>query len=127
METSAPEAGAVLAANDAFYRAFNQKDVDAMDAVWASSAGVTCIHPGWNVLQGREAIIDSWRNILSNPSQPRIVTGGATVAFAGGVAVVICRELVGGAPLAATNVFVQERGVWKLLHHHSGAVSNFGG
>ena len=114
---------AVLEANDAFYRAFNQKDVAAMDAVWAQSTEVGCIHPGWNVLRGRDAVMESWAGILSNPAQPRIVSGGAAVIFLGEVAVVLCRELVAGSPLAATNLFVQEDGAWKLAHHHSGPVS----
>jgi ketosteroid isomerase-like protein len=121
LEASGTEA--VLAANEAFYRAFNQKDIAAMEAVWAVSSDVVCIHPGWNVLRGRDAVLDSWRNILSNPAQARIVTGGASATVIGTAAIVVCRELVGGSPLAATNVFVLEDGAWKLLHHHSGPVA----
>ena len=116
----------VLAANEAFYQAFNRKDPAAMDAVWARSAPVACIHPGWNVLVGREPVMQSWLGILSNPAQPRIVTGGATVFFLGDAAVVTCRELVAGTPLAATNIFVLEDGAWKLSHHHSGPVTFMG-
>ena len=123
MESKEAAAEAVLAANEAFYRAFNQKDTAAMDEVWARSIEVGCIHPGWNVLRGRDAVLESWRGILSNPAQPRIVSGGATVTFVGEVAMVLCRELVAGAPLAATNVFVMEDGAWRLVHHHSGPVS----
>jgi hypothetical protein len=112
----------VLAANEAFYQAFNQRDMASMEGLWASSAPVSCIHPGWNVLQGREAVLDSWRSILNNPSQPRIVTGGATSSIFDSMAVVICRELVAGSPLVATNVFVREDGGWKLMHHQSGGV-----
>jgi ketosteroid isomerase-like protein len=118
------ESEAVLAANEAFYASFNQKDGDAMDAVWSSRDDITCIHPGWNVLRGREAVVESWRAILNNPNQPRIVVGGAEVAFAGEGAIVICRELVAGSPLAATNVFVREDFGWKLVHHQSGPVSS---
>lgn len=112
----------VLAANEAFYQAFNQKDAGAMDALWAASDAVSCIHPGWNVLQGREAVLESWRSILGNSAQPRIVTGGAQATFYGQTAIVICRELVAGSPLVATNVFVLEDGAWKLCHHQSGPV-----
>jgi hypothetical protein len=35
---------------------------------------------------------------------------------------VICRELVAGSPLVATNVFVLEDEGWKLVHHQSGPV-----
>lgn len=118
-----PSTADVLAANDAFYRAFNQRDIAAMELLWARSTDVGCIHPGWNVLQGRQAVMSSWRGILANPDQPRIVSGGATVILLGGVAVVLCRELVAGAPLAATNLFVLEDGVWRIAHHHSGPVS----
>jgi hypothetical protein len=106
----------VLAANEAFYQAFNQRDMASMEALWASSAAVSCIHPGWNVLQGREAVLDSWRSILNNPGQPRIVAGGAIASVFDSIAIVICRELV------ATNVFIREDGAWRLLHHQSGGV-----
>ncbi len=110
-------------ANEAFYRAFNQKDVDAMDRVWSESTEVTCIHPGWNLLLGRDAVMASWRDILSNPAQPKIVSGGASVTLLGDVAIVACRELVAGNPLVATNIFRSEGGSWRLIHHHSGPVA----
>ncbi len=117
---------AALAANEAFYAAFNQKDVASMDAIWADSPDVTCVHPGWNLLQGRDAVVESWHNILTNPGQPRIVTGGATASIHGSLAIVVCRELVGGSPLVATNVFILESETWKLLHHQSGPVLEAG-
>ncbi len=112
-----------MAANEAFYAAFNQKDGDAMERAWSSGAEIGCIHPGWNLLLGREAVMESWRGILANPGQPRVVIGGATVTFLGETALVRCRELVGGAALVATNLFLREDGAWKLVHHHSGPVS----
>lgn len=113
----------MLAANDAFYRAFNERDLEAMDTLWAQTVSVTCIHPGWNRITGRETVIESWRGILSNPGQPRVVTGGAAVTELGDTAIVTCRELVGSSPLTATNIFVYEFGQWRLIHHHSGPVA----
>ncbi|MDZ7727766.1 MAG: nuclear transport factor 2 family protein [Dehalococcoidia bacterium] len=113
----------VLAANDAFYRAFNERDLEAMDALWAQTVSVSCIHPGWNRITGRETVIESWRGILSNPEQPRVVTGGAAATVLGDTAIVTCRELVGSSPLTATNIFVHELGQWRLIHHHSGPVA----
>jgi SnoaL-like protein len=112
----------VLEANERFYHAFNAKDPTLMDAVWASEHAVSCVHPGWNLLEGRDAVLDSWRSILANPDQPRIVSGGADVSIFGELAVVLCRELVAGSPLIATNLFVLEAGEWRLLHHQSGPV-----
>jgi ketosteroid isomerase-like protein len=114
---------AVLEANEAFYRAFNAKDPAAMDDAWAAEHDVACIHPGWNALLGREDVLASWHNILTNPNQPRIVIGGAQVVFTSDTAIVLCREFVAGSPLIATNVFVTEAGVWKLIHHQSGGVA----
>ena len=115
-----------MEANEAFYAAFNRKDIEAMAAAWADRQDVSCLHPGWNVLRGREKVVDSWRAILSNPQQPRVVVGGAEVTMLEHVAIVICRELVSGSPLAATNVFTLQSGHWKLVHHQSGPVSSLG-
>lgn len=112
----------VLAANERFYQAFNQKDAELMSMVWAGEHGVSCVHPGWNLLEGREDVIASWNSILRNPDQPRIVSGGASVTLFGELAIVLCRELVGGSPLVATNLFTLESGEWRLIHHQSGPV-----
>lgn len=117
----------VLAVNDAFYRAFNDRDIGAMDRLWATGVPVTCIHPGWNALSGRDEVMESWRGILANPNQPRIVAGGASVLRRHELALVTCRELVAGNPLAATNAFVLEDGVWHIAHHHSSPVLNLPG
>lgn len=113
----------LLAANEAFYQAFNQRDIEAMTMVWARSVPISCIHPGWNVLSGQEEVLASWRALLENPGQPRLISGGATARVIGNAAVVLCRELVNGLPLLATNVFVREDGDWRLMHHHSGQVA----
>ena len=119
--------GAVLAANEAFYRALASADAEAMDAIWARRAPVTCLHPGWTLLSGRGAVLESWAAILANPNQPRIVGGGASVSPLGAdAALVLCREVVSGAPLYATNVFVREDGAWRLAHHQSGPVADGG-
>ncbi len=112
----------VLAANDAFYSAFNARDLTAMAELWADSDDVTCIHPGWDVLSGRSLVLESYAAIFGNPSQGKIVAGGETVALAGDGAVVVCHELAGGAPLVATNVFRLEAAIWKVVHHHAGQV-----
>lgn len=111
-----------LVANEGFYRALGGGDTGAMEHVWARVAPVTCLHPGWTLLSGREAVLESWRTILANPNQPRIVGGGASVSVFGETAVVLCREVVSGSALYATNVFVREEGTWRLTHHHSGPV-----
>ena len=113
----------VIGANEAFYQAFARRDMGAMDQLWSRERPVACIHPGWQVLRSRDEIMASWEAILANPQQARVVAGGAEALLLGGAAVVICREFVGGAPLIATNVFVNEDGRWRLVHHQSGPVA----
>ena len=113
---------AVLAANKAFYDAFAARDVATMDALWARRAPVTCVHPGWQALRGRDAVLASWRGILLGPSPPDIECADATAHLLGDTAFVICTERLPGAELVATNVFVREDGAWRLVQHHASGV-----
>lgn len=114
---------AVLLANASFYDAFAQRNVEAMDGVWARESPVTCIHPGWNVLAGREAVLESWRDILGEPGSPPIRCSNAVVYLYGETASVVCIERLPTGGLVATNVFVQEQGRWRMVHHHAGPVA----
>jgi hypothetical protein len=111
---------ATLFANDAFYQAFSDGDFAAMDALWAHDAQVACIHPGWEPLSGRDSVMESWRAILGSENRPAINNHAAKVHLYGAVAFVICYEEVNNDFLVATNVFVQENGTWKMVHHQAG-------
>jgi ketosteroid isomerase-like protein len=114
------EQAAVLFANDAFYVAFTTRDLDAMNDLWAHNVPVTCVHPGWNVVAGRDAVLESWRAILANPESPEITCRQATAHVLGDVAYVVCFETIETSHLVATNVFVREDGAWRLVHHQAG-------
>jgi ketosteroid isomerase-like protein len=109
----------VLEANEAFYRAFAGRDVAAIDDAWARRAPVACIHPGWDALDGREEVVRSFRAILESGSAPRVRCTLAQAHLLGEVAFVTCHELVEGATLVATNLFVREDGAWRLCHHQA--------
>lgn len=111
---------AVLFANEAFYAAFASRDLAAMAKAWAEAAPVSCIHPGWDALHGRGPVIESWRAILEGASPPDIRCRGARASIYGKVATVVCFEEIGGNYLIATNVFVQESGHWRMVHHQAG-------
>jgi ketosteroid isomerase-like protein len=117
------DSDAVLAANLEFYRAFTARDLPAMDALWARRAPVACLHPGWTALKDRDAIMESWTGILSNPSAPRIACFDEEVFLYGGdVALVLCEEELDGGTLAASNLFVRENDKWLIAHHHAGQI-----
>src|SRR5437870_8041253 len=121
-ETAMTDSDAVLAANLEFYRAFATRDVAAMDALWARQAPVACLHPGWTALNDRNAIMQSWEGILSNPAAPRIACFDEQVFLYGNVALVLCEEELGGGTLAASNLFVREANEWRIAHHHAGQI-----
>jgi len=113
---------AILAANAAYYRAFETADFAAMSRIWAED-NVSCIHPGWPVLIGRQAILDSYREILRNPDQERIEPRNESVMLSGDEARVFCVEFVGGAALAATNMFRRADGGWQIVHHQASPIA----
>lgn len=113
----------VLAANQAFYKAFAARDMPGMESLWATGVPVACIHPGWNVLRGRDLVIASWRSILGSENSPDVMCGNASVHVLGESAFVVCEEQVADDVLIATNVFVRERGGWKLAHHQAAPIA----
>lgn len=114
---------ALLDANAAFYRAFANRDIDAMGELWAKQAPVVCIHPGWPPLMGRDAVLEGWRRILANPSQPILQMMAPRVTLWGDVALVLCFEKVEDQYLIASNLFVREGKAWRLSHHQAGPVA----
>ncbi|MEO1193527.1 MAG: nuclear transport factor 2 family protein [Pseudomonadota bacterium] len=110
----------LLFANEAFYAAFAAGDLEAMTAVWSDAEPLFCLHPGWPLLAGRAAILESWSGILAaDVSAMRMEAPSAWLQ--GEVGVVLCREVLGPSVLAATNLFRLEAGQWRLFHHHAGA------
>jgi ketosteroid isomerase-like protein len=114
---------AILAANAAYYRAFSTGDFAAMNRIWADD-GVSCVHPGWSVLIGRAAVIESYRNILLSPNRVRIVHRDDTAIVTGDEGRVLCVEIVEGtALLAATNVYRRVGGSWHMVHHQASPIA----
>ncbi len=114
----------LIAANQAFYTAFERRDYAVMEALWSRSAPVACIHPGWDALFSRETVLESWRAILGASRTPTVRCSRARAFVFGDAAYVVCTESIGGADLVATNVFVREDGTWRLVHHQAGPVAH---
>jgi ketosteroid isomerase-like protein len=112
----------LLAANAAYYRAFVEGDFDAMSALWAAE-DISCVHPGWPALIGREVVLASYRDILRNPMQEPIVRRNERALVSGADGRVLCIEVVGGAALVATNWFRLVDGAWRLVHHQASPVA----
>ena len=114
------ESQAVLFANEAFYYAFSERDLEAMEELWSREVAVTCIHPGWGLLEGRDEVMRSWLAILANPEAPAVICRAARAFVRGDIAYVVCFEEIDGNHLIATNLFAREEGRWRLIHHQAG-------
>lgn len=110
---------AILAANRAFYAAFSRRDFEALAEMWATTVPVACVHPGQPPMLDRDSILRSWQAILRNPSAPRAGVSDEFVIARNGLAIVICREILPAGQLIATNGFVREGEVWRIVHHHA--------
>ena len=109
--------------NDAFYQAFLERNINAMNNVWAKNTPLLCLHPGGHALTGRQDVITSWQNILSHHTCPRIIHKVDKVVSYENMVLVTCYEWDERQPdnlLLATNGFSREDGEFKLVFHQAG-------
>ncbi len=110
----------------AFYAAFTNCDLQAMDVVWAD-AGVICIHPGSMALVGREVVMRSWSNILTGAEPPTLKVEVLSRIVRDDLAVHLVEEHITPVTgsheptsiVLATNVYCLETDGWRLLEHHA--------
>lgn len=119
---------AVRATNQAFYEAFESRDLDAMSDCWEHSDRVVCTHPGWRTLRGWGAVSGSWFALFGGPSPLQFILTDEVVAVAGDTAWVSVDENLisaemGGGTVAALNVLVRAGGRWRLVAHHGSPVA----
>ena len=113
-----------LFANEAFYLAFAEGDLAAMDRLWASRPDVVCVHPGWPALTDRDIVMESWARILGNPNQPDVVVHAVETVVLGEAALVVCYEQMGETVMTASNVFVAGPDGPRMVAHHAGLCSD---
>ncbi len=123
-----PGLAPVLAANDAFYAAFEQRDLDAMSDVWRHDDDVVCTHPGWATLRGWAAVSASWFALFQGDQPMQFILTEVRATVRGDAAWVSLDEnLIAGAQaqtVAALNVFERVDGTWRMaVHHGSGIVA----
>ena len=108
----------VLSANARFYEALAAGNFGLMQRLWSDTDDVTCIHPGWGSVIGRESVMRSWETILQSP--PQIACSEPRGFVSGESAYVIAYENLGDGRLIATNLFRLENDEWKMIHHQAG-------
>lgn len=122
------DAGAVRAANDRFYRAFERLALAEMEPLWAHGEHVACIHPGWPMLNGWGAVREAWDAIFRNTVEMRFTL--VRVEVRGELAWARCTENIlsqtrgnlAVTAILATNLFERQGAEWLVVHHQASHV-----
>jgi len=114
----------VRRAQDDFYSAFSRGDLEAMGNVWSAEKRVRVVHPGMSSIEGRDAIMTSWAQILTGGDGGFNISPAETqIEISGQVAMCSCtEETPGGGKLEALNIYIRENGSWKMILHHASPI-----
>src|SRR5689334_6829650 len=101
-----------------------------MDGVWAHGEHVKCVHPGWPLLSGWDAVRESWARIFDNTAEMRFTLSNVQAMAGGDLAWVSCTENIlsevngrlSVTAILATNLFERDGAGWRLVHHHASHV-----
>jgi ketosteroid isomerase-like protein len=111
-------------AEDAFYLAIENADLNTMMSVWSDDDATVCIHPGAPRLEGRDEIRRSWEEIfdaspsmLFTVSDERITQDDCLAVHLVREEIVVEGEVV--SILLTTNIFHLTDGGWRMMLHHS--------
>ncbi|NUR86354.1 MAG: nuclear transport factor 2 family protein [Nonomuraea sp.] len=130
------DTAAIESVNQNFYTAIEEGDLDKMTDVWAednATEQVSCVHPGWALLSGRQEVLRSWALIMANTTYIQFVLTDVQTTVLGDVAVLTCVENIltagdeGEASFAAgkvvaSNVYIRSPQGWRLWMHHGSPV-----
>ena len=130
MTESTEDRAAVLAANQAFYNAFSDRDLGAMRSLCWQGGTSICIHPGSQPLIGWSAIEQSWDGIFQHTESLQIDLEIVRVEVDRSLAYVVVQEIVlqanqgrkMKAQSIATNVFQKMAQKWYLVSHHGSPI-----
>lgn len=114
------------AAEAAFYAAFAATDVTAMARVWLDEDPV-CVHPGGVFRLGKDAVMQSWAEILRGARRPSIEYRLISRIPGAELQIHLVEEriqpsgdeTVPPSMVIATNVYALGPGGWRLRVHHS--------
>ncbi len=117
----------VLRINEEFYRALENGRLDLMEEVWLKDQRAKCVHPGWPMLWGWEAIRQSWKNIFDSGVPTKVQVSNVTTEVLGDLAWVTCIEHISYVVrdqiqinlAQATNIFERQGSRWFMVHHHA--------
>ena len=121
----------VLKVNEMFYKALGTRNLELMDEVWVKDPRVGCVHPGWIMISGWQAIRQSWENVFDPNDQVDIRLYNITLEIKGDIAWLTCiqqliyinRDPIGINMSQSTNIFERHDSGWRMILHHASPIS----
>jgi SnoaL-like domain len=118
-----------LSAENAFYRAFEQGDLEQMMSVWALGVEINCIHPLGTVLSGAPAIRASWVEIFQAQLPRKVEVERVNLIQTPDLAIHTVFETIvlplhrqRLPPLLATNIYRRIEASWRMVLHHASPI-----
>jgi ketosteroid isomerase-like protein len=118
---SSPEA-----AEAAFYRAMQKRDLDLMMCVWAEDDNISCVHPGGQRLDGRAAVRGSFEQVLKATPPMDFRLSDVSHFYDQNLCVHVLHEHIRlgddshyQPPVIATNVYRLTDSGWRMVLHHA--------
>jgi ketosteroid isomerase-like protein len=113
-------------AEAAFYRAFENADLDAMMVIWNEADNIECIHPMGERLRGFEAIKKGWQAIFLNTPEVKFSISAQFYITENNLAVHVVNENILVANeheqpslMVATNIYENTARGWRMVLHHA--------
>ena len=120
----------ILDVNSRFYKALGTRDLELMGTVFVHDERAGCTHPGWVMLEGWEAIRQSWETVFDPEDQLDIKLHNVTVDIEGDAAWVSCiqeltyikRDPIMMNVSVSTNIFEKNESGWRMVIHQASPV-----
>lgn len=110
-------------AEDAYYDAIDERDLEKMMSVWSPSPDAACLLPMQSLQRGPQAIREMWRQMLDQAQGLDITINHMQWIDLGDVSIHLLEELAtvkGGGkqpPIYASNTYHRDGDGWRLLLH----------
>ncbi len=113
-------------AEDAFYDAIEEKNLQAMLAVWDDSEETTCLLPMQPLAQGSEQLHHAWEPLLEGDFSLDIAVTHVRWLELGDIAIHYIQETAKIAgqtqitpPVYATNIYRKQHDGWSMILHQN--------
>lgn len=111
-------------AEQKFYLAFENGDIEMMMSIWCKDNETVCIHPGGPRLEGLDNIRSSWDDIFNHEKNLKFEVSKKKIIINSNIAlhhviesIFVNNELQ--SEIIATNIYVKSNDGWKMVLHHA--------